>query len=270
MTASAVSLLESAGLSAELPAWLRPYREPIDLLKAGARGEKSVADGLNAVSPRQASVVLSSGQLRFVPQLDLPDGEAYEAFIARTACVPTRDNLHDLFNGLVWWKFPRLKRRLNELQAQQLQQDGVMPTRGPVRDALTLFDENAAVLQAPAVISDALRARDWRALFVTHRAVWAEASLTLFGHALLEKLTQPRKAMTAHVWVVPQHVDLQAHLVDVLTPQLLASKPHLPLPVLGVPGWWAANEAAGFYQDTQVFRPLPQVQKIQGGKSGKG
>ena len=36
----------------------------------------------------------------FVRQDELPRGEAYESFIARTGRVPTRDNLHDFFNGL--------------------------------------------------------------------------------------------------------------------------------------------------------------------------
>jgi hypothetical protein len=268
LTPSSKSLLELAGLTAGVPPWLNPYRDEIRRLSACAVNTESLSQALNRALAEQAPVSLSAGPLTFVPQLDLPEGEAYEAFIARTACVPTRDNLHDLFNGLVWLKFPQLKRRLNELQAQQLQLDGVMSTRGPVRDALTLFDENAAVLQAPAVITEALRARDWHALFVTHRAAWADASLTLFGHALLEKLTQPRKPMTAHVWVIPQHVDLQAHLSERLTPELLASKPHLPLPVLGVPGWWAANEEPGFYDDVQVFRPLtktpPNATQTQG------
>ncbi|MFN7122209.1 MAG: DUF3025 domain-containing protein, partial [Hydrogenophaga sp.] len=31
-------------------------------------------------------------------------------------------------------------------------------------------------------------------------------------------------------------------------------KPFTPLPVLGVPGWWPANEDAGFYADASVFR----------------
>ena len=46
--------------------------------------------------------------VRFVPHESRPRGEAYEAFIARTGCVPTRDNLHDLFNALVWLTFPLL------------------------------------------------------------------------------------------------------------------------------------------------------------------
>jgi Protein of unknown function (DUF3025) len=261
LIASGASLLESAGLTGEKPPWLSPYRDELARLTAVATHTEPLAPTLNRALAEQARVNLNAGPLTFVAQLHLPEGEAYEAFIARTACVPTRDNLHDLFNGLVWLKFPQLKRRLNELQAQQLHQDGVTATRGPVRDALTLFDENAAVLQAPGVITEALRARDWQALFVTHRAAWADASLTLFGHALMEKLTQPRKAMTAHVWVIPERVDLQTHLLQVLTPALLASKPHFPLPVLGVPGWWAANEAVGYYEDIQVFRPLNAARK---------
>ena len=44
--------------------------------------------------------------LRFVPQAALPEGRAYEEFIGATGQVPTRDNLHDFFNGLVWQTFP--------------------------------------------------------------------------------------------------------------------------------------------------------------------
>lgn len=34
----------------------------------------------------------------------------------------------------------------------------------------------------------------------------------------------------------------------------LQPKPFAPLPVLGVPGWWAANAEPGFYADPAVFR----------------
>ena len=234
--------------------WLLPYRATLLRIEACRSAAGSLADSLNAALALQPAVLLQQGALRFVPQQELPDGEAYEAFIARTARVPTRGNLHDLFNGLVWLQFPHLKRRLNELQARQLEQGRVGATRGAVRDALTLFDENAALWQAPAVLVNALRQRDWRALFVSHRAAWKDARLTLFGHALMEKLTRPRKAITAHVWVVPEGVDLQAHLIEALTPERLAGKPYLPLPVLGVPGWWPANRDASFYDDASVFR----------------
>jgi hypothetical protein len=40
-----------------------------------------------------------------------------------------------------------------------------------------------------------------------------------------------------------------------LTPARLAAKDFLPLPVLGVPGWWPDNESPSFYEDADVFRP---------------
>jgi hypothetical protein len=195
----------------------------------------------------------------------LPAGEAYEAFIARTACIPTRDNAHDFFNGLVWLVHPQLKARLNALQAAQIHGETERHRAGPrcsqgavrgvVRDALTLFDENAAWLQAPPVLAKALQQRDWRALFITHRALWCDATLVLFGHALLEKLLRPRTAITAHVWLVPcDAADPQAWLASAITPQQLASKPWSPLPVLGVQGWWNLNQHAAFYDDATVFR----------------
>jgi hypothetical protein len=39
----------------------------------------------------------------------------------------------------------------------------------------------------------------------------------------------------------------------------LTVKIFLPLPVLGVPGWWAQNEALCFYDDQLVFRPAPNA-----------
>jgi hypothetical protein len=235
--------------------WLAPYRSIALELHNVATQAASVAQLLNLALTRRAAIALAAGPLRFVPAADA-DGEPYESFIARTACVPTRDTLHDLFNGIVWLRFPQIKRRLNELQAAQLALHGVGATRGALRDALTLFDENAALLQAPPPLAAALRARDWQALFVTHRGAWQQASLTVFGHALLDKLCTPRKAITAHVWLLPASGDdVQAQALDALTPQRLAGKPHQPLPVLGVPGWWPANQAAAFYDDAAVFRP---------------
>ena len=242
--------------------WLAPLREHGEVLAQRAL-DHGLVEALNR-DARIDAATLRTGRLRFVSQSSLPEGEAYEAFIARTACVPTRDNVHDLFNGLMWIAHPAIKRRLNELQAGQLMRGPIEGRRGAVRDALTLFDENAALWQAPAVLVEALRQRDWRVLFVTQRGAWADARLTLFGHALIEKLTSPRKPITAHVWVLPfgrddPHsealgMDAQAWLLDALTPERLALRQHLPLPVLGVPGWWLANEQPDFYADPAVFR----------------
>jgi hypothetical protein len=200
--------------------------------------------------------------VRFVPQADLPSGVAYEQFIFNTHTVPTRDGLHDFFNGLCWMRFPLTKQRLNQLQAAEIATAGVGQVRGALRDGLTLFDENAALLQAPEALWDALLARDWARLFVDLRPLWAQARLVLFGHALLEKLVSPYKSITAHVLREPVPLALgddlaawDAWLAQTLHAPLLARKPFTPLPVLGVPGWWSANQDPAFYADTGVFRP---------------
>lgn len=269
--------------------WLAPVRGAGLVLEAGmaqaaedvpsaasaeVSADPSIAHALNA-SPLASRVPSSAPcPVCFVPQHSLPPGEAYEAFIRRTGQVPTRDNLHDLFNGLVWLRFPRAKARLNVWQAAEIARQGVGAVRGPVRDAITVFDENGALLLAPPVLWQALLARDWLALFVTHRTLWETATLVLFGHALMEQLVVPRKNITAHVLVeqfssdfedfaaVGQNLgapdglaELDAVLATRLTPERLAGKPFTPLPVLGVPGWWPANADPGFYADTSVFRP---------------
>jgi len=213
------------------------------------------ADALNSLRPQPGELPLP---VRFVPQSDLPVGVAYEQHIFETACVPTREGLHDFFNGLCWHRFPLTKRRLNQLHMTQIAQTGIAPVRGPARDGLTVFDENAAFLQAPDALWDALLAKDWQRCFVELRPLWREAYLVLFGHALLEKLVSPRKGITAHVYRAKAAINtiasVDAWVADDLSADKLAAKPFAHLPVLGVPGWWAANEDALFYADTSVFR----------------
>ncbi|MET3495648.1 hypothetical protein ABIC90_002701 [Variovorax boronicumulans] len=233
--------------------WLAPYRTHGEAA-AQAAHRTSVASALQAL---KAAPVPD-----FVHQDHLPAGQSYEAHIFQTRTVPTRDNLHDFFNGLVWLAFPEAKRRLNELQAAEIARTGIGATRGPLRDALTLFDENGAVLDAPAALWEALMARDWATLFVTRRALWSDARLLVFGHALLEKLVSPRKAATAHVLLPLPDADRSAALDDAalartLAPGRLAQKPFVPLPVLGVPGWCADNARPEYYDDPKVFRPRP-------------
>ena len=196
--------------------------------------------------------------IRFVPQSALPAGEPYERYIFQTDNCPTRDNLHDFFNGLCWIHFPQTKRRLNQLQAAQIERDGIGQVRGAVRDAVTVFDENAAFLQAPDALWNALVAKDWTRLFIDLRPMWRDAQLVLFGHALLEKLVSPRKGITAHVYraQVASHrlEDLDAWVAGDLCASKLSAKPFAHLPVLGVPQWWPQNEDARFYADASVFR----------------
>jgi len=234
--------------------WSQPWLQSLR-----ARGEPTAAVVRVGCSVAEALNRAGDAPVRFVPQSALPPGTAYESFIFQHRSVPTRDNLHDFFNGLCWQHFPALKTRLNQLQAAEIAAQGLRPQRGPLRDALTLFDENAAFLIAPPPLWQALAARDWRRLFVALRPLWAEARLVLFGHALLEKLVEPRKPITAHVYC-PQNAidsvaDMDVSIAGDLDAARLASKPFLPLPVLGVPGWWGGNEDFSFYDDPLVFRP---------------
>lgn len=230
--------------------WLDLWREPGQRVMQAVAAGATLAEALN--HERTAPV-------RFVPQSALPPGEAYEHYIFDSGQCPTREGLHDFFNGLCWLRFPQTKRRLNQMQAIEIAASGVMPLRGPVRDALTVFDENAAFLSAPPPLWDALIAKDWQRLFVELRPLWQQARLVLFGHALLEKLVCPRKPITAHIYraqaAIKSIAELDAWVAADLSASKLATKPFAPLPVLGVPGWWPENENFSFYDDSPVFRP---------------
>ncbi len=241
--------------------WDRPW---LDLLKpAGKKALESIAAG----APASAALSALGGEqagIGFVSASALPTAMPYESFVGRTSRVPTRDNLHDLFNGLVWLAFPQTKRWLNHWQVAEIERAGGTTSgraRGALRDALTVLDENGAFLQAPDALWQALAARDWTRLFVDFRPLWQQARLVLFGHALLEKLVQPRKSITAHVLRLPAVRTPRLDALDramalSLSPQRLLGRPaFMPLPVLGTPGWWPENDAAGFYDDAQVFRP---------------
>ena len=242
--------------------WQQPWLAPYAGL--GRQLAASVTDGVSvaAALTRHAGPSLS---FEFVAAPVAKPGLPYETLIFTTRSIPTRDNLHDLFNGLCWSVFPQAKQRLNQLQADEIAATGVRTARGPLRDAITLFDENAALLQAPDMLWQALAARQWQRLFGELRPLWRHARLTLFGHALLEKLGRPYKSITAHVWradpALQSLSELDAWLAQDLTPDKLARKPFATLPVLGVPGWCGANEDPAFYRDAEVFRGAAQSRK---------
>ncbi|MEA3125298.1 MAG: hypothetical protein QOD67_2317, partial [Caballeronia sp.] len=185
-----------------------------------------------------------------------------------TGCVPTRYNLHDFFNGSMWFQYPRIKAALNARQAAEIDALGIGPTRGAARDALTLFDENAILFAcADASLAAALRAFDWRMLLVDQRTAWGlRCEARIFGHALLEKLIAPYKACTGHAWIVDvepayfsatdteRRAILDHAVSERLKSEAISSRYFTPLPVLGVPGWWPENGAASFYDDPRVFR----------------
>jgi hypothetical protein len=219
--------------------------------------------------------------IEFVQQSGVPVGTSYEVLISETGQVPTRDNLHDFFNSLVWLSFPKIKRKLNAIQAEQISLVGIGAERGDVRDAATLFDESAALLvvregESGNKLLDALRNHLWKSLFVDQREEFSNhCDVWLFGHALLEKLVNPYKSITAHAWLVRASDEFfsmpendRREWLDACVAQQLQQrgngqlKPSLftPLPVLGIPGWWPSQDAA-FYADEKVFRPKRSVNR---------
>lgn len=241
-------MIAATGIDWSAPGFA-PWRLPGQAAWADVARGAPVFEALNthAVEPR------------FVAAETLPASTPYESFVRATATVPTRDNLHDFLNGIVWCLYPRTKRLLNQWQAEAIARDGVQGRRGPLRDAITLFDENGALFSAPELLSTALKMRDWHGLFVTHRALWPQARVWLFGHALVEKLVAPRKDITAHVLCAQPGLSdagqADAWLAEMLNVPMLSTKPFVPLPVMGIPGWCTDSEDPGFYADQTVFRP---------------
>lgn len=256
--------------------WTAPWLASVAVLGQPMAARIAAGMPVHAVLNACLPAALQTCGLRFVPQSDLPAGMAYETFIRVQRCVPTRDNLHDFFNGLIWLHWPLLKLHLNQLQSQAIAHAGVGQQRGKLRDAITVLDENGAILRAPQPLIDALRAKDWQRLMVELRPLWAQACLWPVGHALLERLVQPRKPMCAHVLCLPEEAAQGLHNAavprawdarmaqDLLTSaEVLATKPFSPLPVLGVPGWWAPNENFSFYDDSLVFRGARPTRPFQ-------
>ena len=258
--------------------WSAPW---FDAVAADARGidwasPQAAIATLNARAAACGLATVAGVPLRFADadRLDV-HASAYELHVA-AGRVPTRSHgdgfVHDALAALVWLRFAQTKAALNALQAAELARAGVGPQRGALRDAVTLFDENALLLvvaadgSADAALA-ALRARRWHAAFVQSRSLWQRSIVPVaFGHALMQKLLDPFKAITAHAWVVTVHqhwfglprgerYERLDHCVAKAADRWLADRTlRMPVPVLGIPGWWAANAQPCFYDDAAVFR----------------
>lgn len=254
--------------------WQRPWLMP---LLPQAQHILQSSDWRAALNDAAASLKNHRGlPIQFVPQSDLPPKIPYEAFISDTGQVPTRDNLHDFFNAIVWLTYPKIKAKLNALQATEISKATNVKAddspnrsrRGKLRDAATIFDESAALLIVrDTELIDMLRDHRWEDVFMTKRAAFGrDCEVRLFGHALMEKLVSPYKAITAHARAVTeggeffsleQEEEKRAWIdakLDCGLHKGLATSDFMPLPILGVPGWCEGQDDA-FYDDTKVFRP---------------
>jgi hypothetical protein len=232
---------------------------------------------LNTLMKEQAAPIrVRSGlPLRFVPQScgHLPFGAQYEPRCYLQGEVQTRsDNWHDLFNALVWFTFPQAKAAINErhYRAQTGLREKSSSQRGAVRDMATLFDESGMVVPyADGALAQLLRDFRWKDLFWSRRKELAGGmEFHLFGHGLHEKALNPYVGLTGQglllpvsqeffAWPLEQRLaHLDGLLADYLGDPVCCTDTHelTPVPLLGVPGWWAANEDAAFYDNTTYFR----------------
>jgi len=281
-----LSILASGETGFASAPWLSAWRllEPelglsLDAL-AEAEGSDRL-DRLNRVAVSRGLLLRAERTLRFVAQTEAQieaqtEAMSYEQAVATFGAVPTRLSgpgaLHDLLNALAWLSFPRVKAVLHQLQATAIARDGIGAARGRLRDGVTLLDENGIFL----VIQDQsdatrLRERAWRSLLWEDRARWGpQIRAVPLGHGLVERLVRPYPALTSHVralrlppaWFALPPVE-QIRELDRVAAARLRARPPLPgaldpLPVLGIPGWWAANEDPAFYSNERVFRTRPE------------
>jgi hypothetical protein len=244
-----------------------PHRDVLQAL-LDARGISNVA------GTRLRLVDEKWGQTRFFERASagvskIESDPIYEERLRLLGEMPFREGgWHDLFNVLAWLAYPKAKATLNDAHYGALVEEraGGAP-RGPRRDALTVFDESGAiVLAADASLLEDLRAFRWKRLFVERRAeVVAAMRVHVFGHALFEKALKPYVGMTAHAMlfavsteVIRQPLAQRLAAADALASQALrevtSPRDLSPLPVLGVPGWYAGNQDARFYDDASYFR----------------
>ena len=251
-----------------------PLFEPIAGLLSGFPDGLPTANELTALLGRTAPAACSgSGRpIRFiVPPADLP---AYEQHIHATGEVPTRaDDWHDFFNALAWCVWPHTKSACNglHLREQAARAAAGLPGRGPLRDALTQFDEcGIVVVSTDPDIPALLAAHEWEEAFWNRRAqLLASTRFLIFGHGSWDQLRQPffglcAKAIYRQVdaaWLTlpaparQRETDawLAARFTDPLRP--FANSDLSPLPLLGIPGVTPDSEVPDYYRDTRQFRP---------------
>lgn len=214
--------------------------------------------------------------IKFVDQHANKDYNAveYETTIFETGQIPTRkESWHDVFGALIWSLFPKTKALINELHYRDIQQQD-NSARSVLRNALTLFDECGVVLVTKnAKLLDALREHQWRLAFVEMRDLWQKpteegVAAFQFGHANYEMLTNPFIGLTGKWLVIDSSAEIlglpknvQYRLLDdrlsahIKSGALQDNSKLFPLPLLGVPSWYAQNEDFSFYENTDYFRP---------------
>lgn len=222
-----------------------------------------VAPSWPTIAALDARLALPDKHLAEQDEALLADGLHYEARIAGRGRIATRaDNWHDLFNALIWARYPAIKRALNQQQCRHIA--AMAPgQRNRAQAALTQFDETGVIVRVrdPALLG-AWDRHDWPALFVDGAGHWRNGDIAVaavIGHALLEQALLPDRLLVGKCVLVQGDDDASAVAA---VAQAIADGERLgdplelrPLPLAGIPGWHA-RQAATFYARADYFRPL--------------
>jgi len=224
-------------------------------------------DALNKLAEHRKLLNKLALPVRFAPQTSRCSQHDYEIGIYQTGLVPSRENnWHDFLNALTWLAFPDTKAALNAVHHAVLPRGS---NRTSTSDAATLFDESGLVLVGKnASIADLITARRWQEALVERRDDWQHLQAYVVGHAVLEKLLTPWPGITAKCLFVQMDANAPLETVDAAialhwqTSAITKPGALFPMPVLGIPGWWPANEDRSFYADEKIFRPARTVTKL--------
>lgn len=190
----------------------------------------------------------------------------YERHIFDSGRVPSRAHLHDALNACCWLRYPNLKASLNYGHCRD---SAEVPTRkrSRRRDAITLLDEaGVLIVSSDPTLLEALAAHQWQVAFWQRRQAWANVGVFVIGHGLLEQLHAPYIGLTGKAALIHAHpadslAEVEAKVAKRVDDGAFLKSPSQlsPLPILGIPGWWSANEAPDFYHDEGYFRPAPDA-----------
>jgi hypothetical protein len=190
----------------------------------------------------------------------------YETRIVAEHELIVNDSLHDFFNACIWLTFPKIKRVISELHVELgVGEHNRRPRR---RDVLTLFDESGLMLFCEPALCEKFKVlnetHQWKTLFVERRREFIEhVRPILFGHGALEQLASNwHRGVTVKAQWLPLHCDTTLGELDTFLSEAIRTnnalrddERRIPIPLLGVPGWFAENNDANCYDCVDVFRP---------------